>query len=148
MDQVIEWFGIESIPVGVLAGVAAVTWVLTLLLVPWFIARLPADYFISEKRRPVYADSLHPLIGWSLAALKNGMGAVLITFGLIMLFTPGQGLATVLVGIMLLNFPGKYKLERSLAQRPAILRSLNWLRARLSKPLLEAPPHDHQQPPA
>ena len=146
MDQVIEWFGSESSAVGIVAGIAAVTWVMTLLLVPWFIARLPADYFASEKRRPVYTDSLHPLIGWGLATPKNSIGAVLIIFGLIMLFTPGQGLATVLVGIMLLNFPGKYKLERRMAQRPGILRSLNWLRAKLSKPPLEAPPHDHRQP--
>jgi hypothetical protein len=29
-----------------------------------------------------------------------------------MLFLPGQGLLTILIGVMLLDFPGKYPLDR------------------------------------
>ena len=139
MDQSMGWFNSGTDTTAVLAVLAGVAWVATLLLVPWFIGRLPADYFIQKTRRPVYSDSLHPIIGWTLATLKNCLGAVLIILGLVMLFTPGQGLATVLVGLMLVNFPGKYKLERRMAERPAVLRSLNWLRGKLSKPPLMAP---------
>jgi hypothetical protein len=143
MDQIVEWFSDSSHGISILAGIAALTWVVTLFLVPWFVARLPVDFFNRQHRRPVYADSLHPAVGWCLATLKNTLGAVLILLGLVMLVMPGQGLATVLVGVMLLNFPGKYKLEQRIAQRANILKSLNWLRAKFNKPPLEAPPATH-----
>ncbi len=49
----------------------------------------------------------------------------------------------MVVGVMLLNFPGKYKLEQRMAQRANILKSLNWLRAKFNKRPLEAPPATH-----
>jgi hypothetical protein len=49
---------------------------------------------------------------------------------------PGQGLLTIAVGLILLDFPGKFRLERWLATRRSVWRSLNWLRRRAgSKPL-------------
>ena len=139
-----QWLTEGSNAAAILAGLAALIWVLTLLLVPWFIARLPADYFLQEQRRPVYSNSLHPLIGWGLATIKNIIGAALILLGLAMLFTPGQGLATVLVGLMLLNFPGKYKFERRMAQNRRILRSLNWLRDKMGCTPLLSPALDNE----
>ncbi|RME33433.1 MAG: hypothetical protein D6786_07715, partial [Gammaproteobacteria bacterium] len=59
--------------------------------------------------------------------------------GLIMLFTPGQGLLTMLVGLLLMNYPGKYRLERWLVTRPRVLETLNWIRARTGHPPLAAP---------
>jgi hypothetical protein len=39
-------------------------------------------------------------------------------------------LLTLLVGLLVMNFPGKYQLERWLVLRPGVLRGLNWLRRR------------------
>ena len=50
--------------------------------------------------------------------------------GLAMLVLPGQGLLTILIGLMLLDFPGKRRLERRIVARPAILAMLNRMRAR------------------
>ena len=50
---------------------------------------------------------------------------------------PGQGLLTILLGIMLLDFPGKSTLERKLLGRPEIVKAINRLRARFDKPSLE-----------
>jgi hypothetical protein len=47
-----------------------------------------------------------------------------------MLIVPGQGLLTIAVALILLDFPGRFRLERWLATRPAVWRSLNWLRKR------------------
>ena len=41
------------------------------------------------------------------AALKNVFGLGALVLGVLMLFLPGQGLLMVLVGISLLDFPGK-----------------------------------------
>ncbi len=75
-----------------------------------------------------------------LGFAKNLLGGVLVVLGLVMLLTPGQGLLTLLIGLMLMNFPGKYRLERWLVTRPGVLRALNWLRARQGHQPLEAPP--------
>src|SRR5665213_2472730 len=43
---------------------------------------------------------------------------------------PGQGLLTAVIGITLLNLPGKLKVERRLLRMAAMRRGLNRLRAR------------------
>ena len=55
---------------------------------------------------------------------------MLLLAGILMLFLPGQGLLTLFLGILLIDFPGKYKTERWLISQPAIANSLNWLRKR------------------
>jgi hypothetical protein len=67
------------------------------------------------------------------------LGAVFLLAGLAMLFTPGQGLLTILMGIMLLNFPGKQRLELAIVRRPAVLKSINWVRGRAGRPPLQLP---------
>jgi hypothetical protein len=47
-----------------------------------------------------------------------------------MLFIPGQGLLTMLLGIVCLDFPGKRALERRIVAHPPVFRALNWIRAK------------------
>ena len=116
-----------------LAGVVVPIVVATLMVL-----RLPPDYFTHTRREPVYREESLPVIGWTLAVLKNLSGLVLVALGIIMLFTPGQGLLTLLVGLMLLNFPGKYRLERRLVRMGPVIPALNWLRQRWARaPLLD-----------
>jgi hypothetical protein len=49
---------------------------------------------------------------------------------------PGQGILTILIGVMLLDFPGKRRLERWLVRRPAVFKGINRIRARFDKPPL------------
>lgn len=74
-----------------------------------------------------------PLLRCLVIALKNFIGAMLILWGLLLIFAPGQGVLTILIDIMLLNFPGKYRLERWLVTRYGVLDGLNWARAKLGK---------------
>ena len=63
-------------------------------------------------------------------ALKNLLGLLLMVMGVAMLVLPGQGILSILIGLSLMNFPGKYRLERYIAGRRPIRKSLNWIRAR------------------
>ncbi len=114
--------------------------VVAALLLPLFVARIPPDYFSHPHRHRLSARARHPLVLLLLAAIKNLLGALFLLAGVVMLFTPGQGLLTMLVGLLLMNYPGKYRLERWLVTRPKVLQALNWIRARTGHPPLAAPP--------
>jgi hypothetical protein len=111
-------------------GLSLVAVIGTIIGVPWVVTRLPHDYF-SRPRRAVWRETAdEPVFALVLGVIKNLLGAILVLLGLVMLVTPGQGLLTLLVGLLVMNFPGKYQLERWLVLRPGVLRGLNWLRSR------------------
>jgi hypothetical protein len=111
----------------------------TLVALPIVVARLPADYF----RRDPHAPRHHKQsAGLRLLGLlgKNLLGIVLVCTGVAMLVLPGQGMLTMLIGLMLINFPGKRALEQRLVRQPTVLRAMNWIRAQAHQPALELPP--------
>jgi hypothetical protein len=48
-----------------------------------------------------------------------------------MLFIPGQVVLTILIGMMLLDFPGKRSVARKLLSRPDVQEAINRLRGAL-----------------
>jgi hypothetical protein len=136
MEQWFQW--LESRPWLVLgtAVFSAVTFVGTLLLVPVLLRRMPAEYFVGPSPPPSESRRLHPAIRWIARVLKNVLGLVLLSMGILMLFLPGQGVLTILLGIALLDFPGKRRLEKSIASRPRVRQSIDWLRQRKGRPPL------------
>jgi len=111
--------------------------ILSMLMVPWLIIQIPADYFsYPERREHLWADS-HPVIRASAIVLKNLLGYLFIAAGIAMLVLPGQGLLTIFMGMLLIDFPYKFKVERWLIEKPAILKAANWIRAKANKSPLE-----------
>jgi hypothetical protein len=70
---------------------------------------------------------------------KNLLGLVFVLAGVAMLVLPGQGILTILIGLMLMNFPGKRGLEQRLVQQPSVWRAINWIRSKAHQPALEMP---------
>lgn len=132
----LEWLEAREALLWWLGAISALMFVASLAVVPWLAARIPVDYFAHAHRQPVVPSKMHPAIRLLLLTLKNVAGLVLFCLGLIMLITPGQGVLTILLGVSLLNFPGKYRAERWLVSRPSVLRTLNWLRRRRGLPPL------------
>ena len=123
-----------------LAIFSAIAFVATLLLLPWAVSRIPADYF--ARRTPTrgpWADH-HPIVRAVLVVAKNLLGLVFVLAGIAMLVLPGQGVLTILAGIMLVDFPGKRRLECWVVGRPAVFKSINWMRQRRGREPLLAPP--------
>jgi hypothetical protein len=77
---------------------------------------------------------------------KNIGGFALFVSGLFMFLLPGQGLITMFAGLVLMDFPGKYRLERWAVNRKPVIRAINWLRARFDKPPLETFHLDEKNP--
>ncbi len=121
------------------SGLSIVTVIVTLITVPWVVTRLPQDYFSRPERAVWRLSSTQPVFALLLGLLKNLLGLLLCILGLIMLVTPGQGVLTLLAGLLMMNFPGKYRLERWLVQRPGVWRGLNWLRRRRKQMPFDTP---------
>ena len=123
----------EQIDVWVLILLFLVPFFATLIIVPWIVVRLPADYFDRARRRPPHWGRVHPVLHVLLVILKNLAGFVVLLMGVAMLVLPGQGMLTILIGLLMLDFPGKFRAERWLVSRRPVLRSINWLRRKRHK---------------
>jgi hypothetical protein len=117
------------------AGLGVVSLVLTLVLMPVVVARLPADHFVRKRRAKPKTT-----LGWIGFVGKNVLGWVCIAAGVAMLVLPGQGVITLLIGLMLVNFPGKRRLELALVRRPKIRKFLDKMREKRGKEPFELGP--------
>ena len=140
LDQITNWATENGSLLGWLAIISGVMFVATLILIPILVARIPEDYFSGEHRHQAQTERSHPLLYWGGLILKNLLGVVFIVAGIAMLLLPGQGILSILIGISLTNFPGKYTLERKLVALPKVMDGINWLREKAGKPPLQRPP--------
>lgn len=108
----------------------------SIIVVVVLLVKIPADYFA----RPPEPWNARSPASHVVLVLKNLLGVIVVAAGIAMLFLPGQGILTILIGVMLLNFPGKRRLERALVHRPGVLHAINKLRARFGKAPLEFEP--------
>src|SRR5215510_1866897 len=113
------------------------TFFVNLGIVSFILVKLPKDHFKSDKSKRVSGSNA------TIRALKvigkNVAGVLLIVLGVVLSLpgVPGQGLLTVVLGVMLVDFPGKDRLEQKLLSRPGIINTINRLRGRFGKPALE-----------
>ncbi|MGF1642838.1 MAG: PGPGW domain-containing protein [Thiotrichales bacterium] len=122
-----------------LATLSVVTFLASIILIPWLVISLPEDYFVDRQRHLSRMHQRHPVRYHVIRVAKNSLAVVLIAAGVLMLVLPGQGLLTILIGLSISDFPGKYPLERRLVRQPGIYRALNWIRDRYHKPPLWYP---------
>ncbi|MEZ5988721.1 MAG: hypothetical protein R3F30_06285 [Planctomycetota bacterium] len=106
---------------------------ITAIVLPIVIVRLPEDYFAYD-RLPDPGPG-HPWL-WAERIARNLVGGVLFLLGIPMLIGPGQGLLTIFVALLLLDFPRKHALLRRVVAYPRVLRFLNRVRARRGRPPL------------
>ena len=137
INSLILWFSDHP---GVLIGLGAssiLIFIISILGISWFVAQIPEDYFLSSKRKASKWQEQKPILRLAVLFGKNIIGVSLIIGGLLMLVLPGQGLLTIVTGLLLINYPGKYKLEQKLVSIPSVFRALNWIRVKANKPPLK-----------
>ena len=107
----------------------------SLIVIPFILVRLPPQYF--DVRYPrTWMKEHHPVLRWVGLILKNVVGVVFFLAGVAMLFLPGQGLLTMLIGLSLMDFPGKRRLESKLVGQPTVLKTINAIRQKFGQPPL------------
>jgi hypothetical protein len=136
-SDAIHWLEKHAALGTALVVASIVTFVGSLWVAHRFLTTIPSDYFTYKHKRFERWNDSHPALRWTVIIGKNLLGGLLVLAGLVMIFTPGQGILSLLLGVTLLDIPGKRALERTLIQRPSVLRVVNRLRARAGRPPLE-----------
>lgn len=139
MAELMAWVREYQAVFSTLGLLSLALFVVSLVIFPLVVAQLPSDYFVREHRDPAHQRRKRPLFWALLTVAKNAVGLVLILAGIAMLVLPGQGILTILIGLALTNFPGKFKVERRLFGRPSVHRALNKIRHLAGKTPLEVP---------
>lgn len=126
------WTAWEITALGVGFGVASA--VVSVFAVGAVLARIPADYFSNPAAR-ARETRRHPVAHVLLLLGRNLLGYFLIVLGVVLSLpgVPGQGVLTILMGVMLIDLPGKHRAERWLVTRRPVLAAVNKMRARVGK---------------
>jgi hypothetical protein len=122
-----------------LTALSIVFFVGSLIAIPFILVRLPTDFFDTRVPRQWMEDH-HPILRLFGHIAKNVLGAIFLFAGFLMLFLPGQGILTMLIGITMLDFPGKRRLEAKMIGQPALLSTINNMRQKFGKPPLTIAP--------
>jgi archaellum biogenesis protein FlaJ (TadC family) len=106
----------------------------SLAIVTFLVVRMPADYFVRRRAQTG--------LTWMHVAgmiLKNVFGVVLVLVGIVLSIpgVPGQGVLTILVGLMLTDIPGVRTLERWIVRNGAVKRALDGVRQKFGKPPID-----------
>jgi hypothetical protein len=103
-----------------------------------FVVQMPTTYFRDPPSSAPWAGHRSALrrvarIGKNLLGVLAALAGIFLSLPGV----PGPGLVFLLIGVMLLDFPGKLQLERRIVKQPGVLEAINWLRQRCGKPPLE-----------
>lgn len=118
------WIASAAISIVLYAGVV--------IAIPVVLARLPADHFVRPRRPPRALAKV----------IRAAVGAVFVAAGIAMLFLPGPGILTILLGLSIIGGDLADRVARRLIARPRVLDAINAVRRKRGKEPLLAPPDD------
>lgn len=124
-----EWLGLLSVA----------TFLISLLLIPFLISRASVEYFLIHATIVEQRHRRHPALAFLIRIIRNSLGYVLCLAGFMMLFLPGQGILTILIGVSLLDVSWRQKALGALIHRPAVQHGLNWIRRKTGQPPFQFP---------
>ena len=138
-EKIISWSSMNSDLLFLLGSLSIFILIISVFMMVLIISFLPEDYFKSENRNLISSvqNSRYPLLKLLVLITKNFFGVLLLLSGILMLVLPGQGVLTIITGLVFMDYPGKYKFERKLLKQKGVINSINWIRSRLSKPSLK-----------
>jgi hypothetical protein len=145
MFETIQQFIIDHQGLILSVSVASIVlFLVSLVFIPFAVLRLPADYFL-RKKKPLTEAVISParrlVLVWRALVLvvRNILGILFLILGAILLVLPGPGWLTILVGIALLDFPFKHKLEMKVVSLPVVRNAVNAYRIKKNKPPIRFP---------
>lgn len=131
------WAAITWTEIGVGFALFVISLVISFAAIGVVMVKIPENYFSSHYKRDFMPGSPW-LVRWGAVIAKNILGVFLILVGIVLSLpgVPGQGILTILLGLIMIDIPGKRPLEARIIKRPTVLNAINKLRAKYGKPPL------------
>jgi hypothetical protein len=134
------WFEavkLPDLPALALVGIGIGMFLASTALAVFIVVRLPRDYF-ANPRQQMLPPASRPVLRLALRIAKNLAGWLLILVGIALALPamPGEGILTALIGLVLIDFPGKSRLEQKIIRIGWVRKVLNHVRARFNRPPL------------
>lgn len=131
------WASLTLGQILVFAGLFLLSLTFSFLVIGIVMVKIPANYFSSHYQQDFLPNSRWA-VRWGAVIAKNIFGVFLILLGIALSLpgVPGQGILTILLGLIMLDIPGKRPLEARIIKRPAVREAINKLRTRFNKPPL------------
>jgi hypothetical protein len=135
LSELLSSLTVDRIFVGL--GLFLVSLLVSFAAIAIVMVKIPPTYFSLDHHREFMAGR-HWIVRYGALILKNVLGLFLIVIGVLLSFpgVPGQGILTILLGLIMLDIPGKRPLEAKIVRQPKVLAAVNRLRARYNKPPL------------
>jgi len=132
-----QWNALTLNQILVFGGLFLGSLVFSFIVLGVVMVKIPENYFSSHYQQDFMPGSPW-IVRWGAVVAKNIFGFLLVILGIILSLpgVPGQGILTILLGLIMLDIPGKRPLEARIIRRPTILSAVNDLRARYNKPPL------------
>ena len=139
LSQTLDWITAHPFVIGLVLVVSLALALIYGAVIYVAIGRMSSDYFIRDETSSSTWRQRYPLLGEDALVLKNVIGVVRVLMCIALLFLPGQGVLTLLIGISLLDFPGKRKLEKKIVRTPPVHKTMDAIRRRAGQPPLVLP---------
>ena len=129
-----SWLGhVTKGEIVVAVFVSVATLIVSTVVMIAVLVMLPADYFALEDRTPEEQKRRAAELPYRIG--KNLVGGILVLAGIVMSVpgVPGQGVLTIVTGLLLLEFPGQRKIAKRILAREHVLHAINRIRRRFRK---------------
>lgn len=132
------WQSITWTTLGIGFGLFLLSLLLSFAAIGIVMVKIPANYFSTHYKQDFMPGSPW-IVRWGAVIAKNIAGLLLILIGILLSLpgVPGQGILTILLGLIFIDIPGKRPIEARIIKRPTVLSAVNKLRAKYDKPPLE-----------
>ena len=128
------WASLEWTDILAALGVFVLSLAISFAALVVVAVKIPHNYFSSHYRKDFLPGSSWA-VRWGATIGKNILGIFLIAMGIVLSLpgVPGQGILTILLGLIMLDIPGKRPLECRMLKWPKVRSSLNSIRRKFNK---------------
>ncbi len=132
-----KWAALTWSEIGIGLALFLISLTVSFAAIGIVMVKIPENYFSSHYERDFLPDSPW-LVRWGAVIVKNIFGVFLILLGIVLSLpgVPGQGILTILLGLIMIDIPGKRPFEAKIIERPAVRNAINKLREKYNKPPL------------
>ena len=136
-----QWIENNGTLLGWLGAASVAMVLLSVIIVPILVVNMQPDYFLQDRDEAKSMRRRHPVLRFLGRVLKNLAGGLLVIGGILLSLPliPGQGLLTIFIGLAVMDFPGKRKLELWLVRLRPVSWAIRKLREKANRPPLALP---------